>query len=357
MDDGTYRDPAMTPAERSPSPRHRAARRSVALAVGVTLLLGGCSDSSRSDGSSAATRTAASSTSSTAGANDSGSAGCRHDPGDHVDATTTNALHHLPSKGVDRAYLEAVPDGTAGRTTPAPLVLQFHGFSGDAATFDASTGLSRAGTDAGMVVVTPNALGNPTRFNMFGAADQPDDFAFVRTLIAHVEDERCIDTTRVFAAGHSNGSAFTGFLPCRLPATFAAIAMASATIPPICPTKERPSIYTTAGTADPQVPARGGTVGGSTTKIPPAAESVAAWRAALDCDPTPKVTHPQDGVTEELGVNCAGGRQVVYDEITGGTHPWPGSAAGRADRTDSEAGRTYDATARIVEFFASVPGR
>ena len=43
--------------------------------------------------------------------------------------------------------------------------------------------------------------------------------------------ELCIDRARIYATGHSAGSAFAGFLVCTKPSRYAAVAMVSATVP------------------------------------------------------------------------------------------------------------------------------
>ena len=261
-------------------------------------------------------------------------------------------VEHLPFGGVQRDYQVALPKAYDG-SQAVPLILQFHGFSSSRRAIDADTGLGRDGAAAGFAVVTADALGDPMQWNMFGAKGQADDFGFVAALVKQLKSDLCIDAHRVFAAGHSNGSAFTGFLPCHVHDTFAAIAMVSATIPPICASDEQPSIWATAGTKDPQVPAKGGTVSGSTTGIPPAEESIAAYRKAYGCDPKPARSEPVTGATVETATGCKDHKHVVYVEIAGGTHPWPGGLAAAAEQADSKAGKTYDATAAILAFFGN----
>jgi polyhydroxybutyrate depolymerase len=250
-----------------------------------------------------------------------------------------------------RVYRLALPAGYDG-TRAIPLILLFHGFSGSKEEIAADTGLDARGAKAGFAVVTPDALGSPKQWNMFDAAGQAPDYAFVATLVKHLESELCIDAKRIYAAGHSNGSAFTGFLPCKVPHTFAAIAMVSATIPPICPKTERFSLLSIVGTADPQVPAKGGTVSGSTTGIPPADSTMASYRKDYGCDPKPGTTTPIAGVTEVRGVHCDDGAQVVFDLIEGGTHAWAGGRAAERDQSDSAAGKAFDGTAAVLALFS-----
>ena len=312
-----------------------------ALALVVALASTGCSGSS-SGGASGTTTSSSTSKPDCTG---------RGVPRGAATSAAKPIVEHLAFGGVQREYQVALPKAYDG-SQAVPLVLQFHGFSSSRQAIDADTGLSREGAAAGFAVVTPDALGDPMQWNMFGAAGQADDFGFVAALVKRLRSDLCIDADRVFAAGHSNGSAFTGFLPCHVHDTFAGIAMVSATIPPICATDEQPSIWATAGTKDPQVPAKGGTVSGSTTGIPPAEESIAAYRKAYGCDPKPERSEPVAGASVETATGCTDHEQVVYVEIAGGTHPWPGGLAAAAEQADSKAGKTCDATAAILAFFA-----
>lgn len=329
----------------------RPSTRVLAPVVGAVLVLGACSSGATSRSAASTSGRGPSTTAGTTTTTGPGSAGCDA-TGEATSGIGPTTVQHLRVGAVDRTFTVALPPGT--RRGPRPLILQFHGFLSDATKIEADTHLAARGAAKGFVVATPNSMDSPTQWNEFSRKDKADDYGFVAALVSWIEARFCIDTSRVFAAGHSNGSAFTGFLPCEVPHTFDAIAMASATIPPLCKT-ERPSVYATAGTKDPQVPADGGTVGGSTTAIPPAATSMAAWRKALGCRAEPRTTEPRRGVVEDQASGCDGKRQVVEDEIVGGTHPWPGGTAAKADPTESASGMAYDATARILRFFATVP--
>ena len=114
-------------------------------------------------------------------------------------------------------------------------------------TFEAQTRLAAAGTARGDVVVTPQALGNPTRWNFDRSPSGPDDFGFVHALVTDLEHRLCIDPDRVYTAGHSNGAAFAGLLACRAPYDFAALASVSATVPSTCPSGVVPSMLTIHG--------------------------------------------------------------------------------------------------------------
>lgn len=256
--------------------------------------------------------------------------------------------------GTVRTYSIAVPEAYDG-TAATPLVLNFHGWAGSSEQQEQNTSMSAAGTARGYVVVTPDATGSPAEWNMFADPDRSPDFEHVGALVDNLVATRCIDPRRVFAAGHSNGAAFTGFLACKEPFRFAAIAMVAATIPPNCPDGHTPSVLAISGDADPQVPYAGGSVGGGPTQIPGAVETMTAYLERYGCGAEPDVGEPVDGVRSERSTDCTSGAVVGFDTVVGGTHPWPGGAAAQADVANSEAGRTFDATGAILDFFDLAP--
>src|SRR5919109_1207945 len=120
----------------------------------------------------------------------------------------------LRSGGDERRYLLSVPEGDP----PAggfPLVVSLHGHGSSAGEHEANTSLAAEARARGFVVATPDALGDPARWNFDSRPDGPDDYAFVAGLIDDLEREVCIDPARVHLAGSSNGAAFAGFLACR----------------------------------------------------------------------------------------------------------------------------------------------
>ena len=171
-----------------------------------------------------------------------------------------------------RTYRLALPPADGARH---PLLVVVHGFASSATQFDRETNFERAGTKRGYVVVSPDALGSPTNWNLFGTKGQPDDYAFVGALAGSVMRGACVDPGRVFIAGHSAGSAFSGFLACRKPYRFAAVAMVSATVPSTCPRDVTPAVISVHGTADPAVPYAGGLGIGQTVPIPPVRTTIA----------------------------------------------------------------------------------
>jgi polyhydroxybutyrate depolymerase len=254
----------------------------------------------------------------------------------------------FPFGGEQRTYLLHVPATYDGRA-PAPLVLDFHGYASNGPAEEANTTLGIRGAARGYVVVTPTS--DPPEWNAFSDPARADDFGFVHALVEDILARLCIDASRLYAAGHSNGAAFVGFLACKPPLVLAAIAMVSATIPSLCPDDTGPSVLAIAGTADPQVPYDGGTVGGSTIQIPAVLDTMRGYAGHYHCNPRATQDMPIDGVQRTRYQECVSGIGVMLDTIVGGTHHWPGSPDALNDPTDSPAGHDFDATSAILDFF------
>jgi polyhydroxybutyrate depolymerase len=265
-------------------------------------------------------------------------------------AQSRTAPLHFSFHGNDRTYLLALPREYDGKVA-VPLVFSLGGFGATAQAHEANTSMGKDGTARGFAVVTPAALGSPTSWNIFGAKDKPDDFAFVHALVADVERHLCVDRSRVYAIGYSNGSAFAGFLTCTAPYEFAAVAMVEATTPAGCPKGVAPSVLAIAGTADAAVLYNGGT-GQSKSFIPPAPATVKGYAQRYDCASAAEHDEPIAGVQRTRYHSCVGGAEVVLDTVVGGTHDYPGGLVAAHDHVDSAAGRKFPATDEILQFFA-----
>lgn len=269
------------------------------------------------------------------------------EPAGRAPAGEPQVLRH---GGQERAYLLALPDGYDG-TTAHPLVLNFHGWASSKEEYEELTRMAERGTARGYVVATPDALGDPAEWNMFEQPGRADDYGFADALVDELTGRLCIDPDRVYASGLSAGSAFAGFLACRAPYRFAAVAMVAAFIPPTCPAEHAPSVIAFQGTADPLVPYRGGQVSGGGIGIPAALDTFAVYAEQFGCDEPVVEGGPVAAVERRRLPGCAGDRDVVLHTIVDGGHEWPG-AAGTAV---AAAGGRFFATDTILDFFDEHP--
>jgi polyhydroxybutyrate depolymerase len=216
--------------------------------------------------------------------------------------------------------------------------VNLHGHGGSAGEHDANTAMGSRGPARGFVVATPEALGEPRRWNFDRRPTGTDDYRFIEELVDVLVDRACVDPERVFVAGSSNGAAFAGFLACTPPFRFAAVAMVIATVPSTCPPEVTPSVLTIRGTADTTVP-YGNAVG-----------FVRSHAAHHRCPDPPLEDEPRPGVRRMRFAGCAGGAEVVLLTVVGGAHAWPGGARAVA-RQGPAAETALSATDEALDLF------
>lgn len=116
----------------------------------------------------------------------------------------------LVVNGVTRTYLLAVPEALPAN---APLVIALHGDGGNSAGIRASLPIE-AQAQGGAVFVYPKSAGGS--FEYWTLAGRQAEAAFVRALVAHIETDIGIDTSRVYLAGMSGGATMANALACHL---------------------------------------------------------------------------------------------------------------------------------------------
>lgn len=232
------------------------------------------------------------------------------------------------------------------------MIVLFHGFSSSKEAIDADTSLDKIGSARGYVVVTPDGSSNPRTWNFIAgvSGSKADDYSFVNALLDDLEPRLCVDTARVYATGHSAGSAFTGFLVCHKPYRFAAIANVSATIPSSCPDTTTYGVLSIHGTMDPTVLYNGGKGAGQSVPIPPVKETVANLAKRNSCAAAPVREETAPGVERLRYTGCPQRKSVALLSIINGGHPWPGGLQAKA-LEKTIPGAQFDASSAIVDFF------
>lgn len=181
-------------------------------------------------------------------------AACRHDDAAPAPTPSTGTAGCRDGAGVNglrgvrrdlqvgaevRNYLLDVPAGPADEARP--VVLAFHGFRAAPGQLRRGTGLGRAAQRRGMIAVFPEGHDGVELLGTSGRGWDIDvgatrDVAFVTALLDTLEREWCVDRTRVFATGMSNGGFFANLLGCVLGERLAAIAPVAGAKPlPACP--------------------------------------------------------------------------------------------------------------------------
>jgi polyhydroxybutyrate depolymerase len=231
----------------------------------------------------------------------------------------------LQSGGIARDALVYVPKGYDG-SKEYPVVFNWHGYGSDAATHMKDADMSNVADDEGFIIVAPDGTESPSRFNLeAGITSDADDVAFASDLIDRVSKDLCVDSTRIFSVGVSNGGGMSGLLACRDGAsTFAAVAMVALELKPAGCASPSPSVLAIQGDADLVVPFQGGRVnccGG--WPIAPAQETMQQWADQLGCSGEDR-SKVSEHVTKRTWHGCEDGRSVVFYRVHGGGHTWPG---------------------------------
>lgn len=232
----------------------------------------------------------------------------------------------LKVDGRDRAVLVHVPQSDAA-TAAAPVLVAFHGYSTRAADFAEFSGLSAKADEAGFVVVYPQALGDPPEWHVVGGwtqdpALQASDRAFAVAVLDWLAATGCVDSRRVFLAGHSQGGGMVADLACELAPRLAGIGLISALYLrlPCEPSREVP-VFVSHAVDDPVLPIGGGRIRDTPPSFPEvlAVETVVERWAAVDgCAGQPEGSSADGGAVTTSWTGCAA--PVVYYRTPSGGH-------------------------------------
>ncbi len=235
----------------------------------------------------------------------------------------------VESGGLSRTYRLYVPTGVGGE--PAPLVFAFHGLGGSGLQFERGSGLTEVAVREGFVVVYPDGYGAPRSWRIRGTAtifpSVVNDVEFVQDLLARLQEQVCIDTSRVYATGHSNGAFFSSLLACDLPDVFAAIVPVAGLFYPPSGCDELVPTLAFHSTGDFVVPFAAGLIFGSWS-YEGARASLAQWAETGGCSPIPYPSPFGTGASLEGYDGCENGAVASLVVIEGGDHGWPTAANG-----------------------------
>lgn len=388
----------------SPAVPHRRRRRgpglrAVGLALGALVLAGACSDAADDDGSAdlAPTSSTSQAPSTPPTTGEVGPAGpqvgtslparpapvCRDDgpTGELVVAAGPTGLQATSvadgadvDLGLDDSTGPVAPDdlsalvaalANSARTVritipddagPHPVLLEFHGYGGNAVQQMAYSGLSARGADAGYVAIALDGRERTRRWELTNTDPDPaavahSDVAVVDALLDVLLGPVCGDPDHIHAAGLSNGAVFSAVLACASRHDIAAVgAVAFTTGTAGCGPDQQVPTVAFHGTADLVVPYSGGNAAlirlalGWT--LEPADEAMAAKAQLNGCEGFDDEPVGAD-VVRRSWRDCDA--ETVFFRIEDGAHGWPGPDPLRSGPARTTA--TVDATELIIEFF------
>lgn len=289
------------------------------------------------------------------------SSGCDRVPA--ARAGTTDAT--IRSRGVERRYQLVVPEGYDG-TTPLPVVFGLHSLTIDYHVVVGMAGFTDMARTRDFIAVAPSGRLGPTGLPYWNAADvaDNDDVAFLAGLLDRLEATLCVDRSRVFSVGMSNGAQMSSLLACRLDGRIAAIApIAGVEIARSC---DGPPVGVIAfhGRADPIVPYAGGGLdartiaamnryGGRAPAGTPASAGVdrtmVRWAQHNGCDPDPVEKRVSTEVRRRVWRGCDA--PTVLYVVDDGGHAWPGKPQPAFEASNGHTTTDIDATTLIFRFF------
>lgn len=237
------------------------------------------------------------------------------------EGTSTHTISHGDEQ---RSYLLHVPPGYDG-TSRTPVVFLFHGFGGTPEKVMDSTAMGTLADQRDFIVVAPLARGAVAEWDFRSPGSvETSDTSFVHDLLGQVEARGCIDSSDVFAAGFSNGSAMVLSLACDSASPFAAYgAVSGPYMAPNCAEAKPASIAYFHGMRDDVVPYTGAET--AIGPLPPVDDTVAEWVAHDRC-PALGATTTASGVLRHFAWrDCAEGSAISVYVLEDAGHLWPGS--------------------------------
>ncbi|MCJ1326691.1 hypothetical protein MMC10_003356 [Thelotrema lepadinum] len=284
--------------------------------------------------------------------------GCKNTHAVGYHDSSQYASHNIVSGEITRNYTIYVP--STYNTTPIkqfPLILDYHGSSDtpdeqhDNSKYDSYT----AGEE--YLIVYPQGVDEHWQGPSYANPDV-DDLQFTTDLLAHLRTEYCIDSTRVYASGKSNGGGFVDTLACSDNGDeFFAFAMASAalytdTTESDCPKKR--AILESHGDVDTTIPYHP-TKNGAGGPLPDITEWVEWWGQRDGCDPVADRKETGDlGGYNVTSYSCDGLSDVVqHYQVFDLGHCWPSSTGDNFDGTRSYCqDHVLDYTPVVLDFFS-----
>jgi polyhydroxybutyrate depolymerase len=201
------------------------------------------------------------------------------------------------------------------------VVFDLHGYTSNATQQGLISGWGGVAEANGFAVVRPEGTGGLQSWNGgdtccgTALAQGVDDVGFMKALLAELQTQLCVDESRVYASGLSNGGALSHRLGCDAADVFAAVAPVAYPIAFIPMSKCSPSrpiaVMHSHGTNDGTVSYNG------SFGVPSAPESFAEWADIDGCSGSPVETYSKGNSHCDTYQSCEDGVEVTLCTIDG----------------------------------------
>lgn len=249
----------------------------------------------------------------------------------------TDYVRTITFGGLQRTYRLHVPKSYQDDVA-APLVMVFHGNKETGESIQKYADLDKLSDklEHGFITVYPDAVNNEWNIGAEAkdAARNIDDVGFVLQIQQELQQLLNIDMNRVYASGISRGGLFAMKLGCELSDSIAAVTAVAATMREQsyhtdCKPTNSVATAIIFGRDDPIMPYAGGTGMTFGTAVS-TQETVDFWADNNHCTASQSqwLENKRNDNTEVAKIQytgCDAGKEVVYYDIVGGGHTWPGS--------------------------------
>ena len=229
--------------------------------------------------------------------------------------------------GKEREYLVYVPS-SYNETANHPLLLNFHGFGGNAKDyFEYESDFRDVAELEGVILVYPQGslLSGFSHWNAAPMAEDnksnTDDIGFIELLIENLSEDLSVDPNRIYATGFSNGGMFSYALACFTEGLIAGVAAVSGLQLNLedCTPSHPMSVLIAHSTTDDVIPYAG------SSDVASIDETVSFWTTANQTANDPKESRHNLGdetvwiYTYTGGMN---GSEVLHYKVENGMHMW-----------------------------------
>ncbi|OZJ06520.1 hypothetical protein BZG36_00472 [Bifiguratus adelaidae] len=268
----------------------------------------------------------------------------------------------LTSSGIVRNFLLSIPS-SYGAQSSVPLILSFHGGTRTSEHQLRLDQLTNPQFNTVAMVVYPQGLNNAWQ-NIPGRSQNAPDVQFTSDLIGYLANMYCIDSSRIWATGKSDGGGFCGTLACdpNLSKRIAAFAPVSAAFyvnsgscdpltafPPCNPGRSNIPFIEFHGGKDTTIAYNGGPRRGQC--LPSIPNYIQQW-ARRDGLGTKNQSEPfaPDSSVYRFGKGANAGLVAqYYDPVIG--HDWPSTVPNSDNSQPSRHVASFNATPIILKFF------
>lgn len=262
----------------------------------------------------------------------------------------SRTLTTTTSDGHARSYVVRIP-ARLDRSEPAPVILLFHGLGSTGGSIIEMTRTAELADRSGAVLVA--VTGTEEAFGRTGwSLTEPGFSADARAVTEVLEDVGqtvCLDASRTFAMGFSNGSVFAQKFACESDVDIAAVAaVAGPHLSENCRNTNVPLIYFH-GTEDRVVKYDGGA--SSIGLLPAVDDGLLARAEANRCERRGPEVIFKEHVRRHWWTVCDRAAEVRAYLIDGGGHRWPGGDLPELRAGHGTLETDLDATSLSWRFF------